>query len=321
MKIVAILITSIAALAASLEARAQAPRFASVTIENDFFVGFDRHYTNGLQVAFLVETAALPGALREAAPFSWSADPDLVVAIGQRLFTPDDKSRRHPDPADRPYAGWLYFLADIRVRSDARVADHLTASLGVVGPSALGRQAQNNVHDALGMDPARGWDDQVSDTVAAFVAYERAWPAALQGAFGDGRVDASPRVSASLGNALTYASAGAVLRYGSVLPRDLPATHISLGPPRDGYRGAPRFGWYVWSGIDARIVARNIFLDGHRASDPSVPRRPTGIDVQVGGTFVWPRARVGFTVVQRSREFRGQDKPDRFGQLSLSFAY
>jgi hypothetical protein len=36
---------------------------------------------------------------------------------------------------------------------------------------------------------------------------------------------------------------------------------------------------------------------------------------------VWRRARVGFTMVERSREFEGQQGPDRFGQLALSFAF
>src|SRR5690606_37248782 len=119
---------------------------------------------------------------------------------------------------------------------------------------------------------------------------------------------------------LAYASAGVVLRYGSQLPNDLPATQISLGPPRDGYRGSPRQGWYVWGGIDARAVARNIFLDG-TGNGPSVERKKSGFDVQGGAVRVWPRWRVGFTVVQRSREFVGQDRPDRFAQLTISVPY
>jgi len=36
---------------------------------------------------------------------------------------------------------------------------------------------------------------------------------------------------------------------------------------------------------------------------------------------VWPRARLGFTIVQRSKEFAGQGGNDRFGQLAVSFTY
>lgn len=302
---------------ATTEEDPQRRRFASLTLENDFFVGFDRHYTNGVQLAFL---AGVPEGLRDIPPFAWSAEPDFVVAVGQRIFTPEDKGRVHPDPADRPYAGWAYLMADFRVRSGA-VIDHLTLNVGVVGPSAHGRQAQNALHSAIGEEPARGWDAQISDELTLMLAYERAWRGVLDGRLGERRYDLSPRVSAALGNVLTYASAGAVLRFGSELPDDLPATHISLGPPRDGYRGASRFGWYLWTGVDARAVAHNMFLEGHAAGDPGVERKPYGFDLQAGATLVWPSVRLGFAVVQRSREFQGQDKPDRFAQLSLSFAH
>ena len=52
----------------------------------------------------------------------------------------------------------------------------------------------------------------------------------------------------------------------------------------------------------------------------SVHRKPLGFDTQLGIAVVWPSARIGFAFVQRSREFAGQDRPDRFGQLALSFA-
>ena len=292
-----------------------APRFVSLTIENDLFVGFDRHYTNGMQAAFLVDVENLPAGLRTAPPLAWSADRDFVAAVGQRIFTPADKTRVSPDPSDRPYAGWLYLMADLRVRS-GEVVDHLLLSIGVVGPAARAKQAQNTVHRLLHKEPARGWDSQIGDRATGLAAYERAWRSAVTGRLGDRSFDLTPRVGAAVGNVLTYASAGAVLRYGSELPSDLPSTHISLGPPRDGYRGAARFGWYAWSGIDARLVARNMFLDGG-----SVERRKQGFDLQVGAAFVWPHARVGFAVIQRSREFYGQDKPDRFAQLTTSFTF
>ena len=45
------------------------------------------------------------------------------------------------------------------------------------------------------------------------------------------------------------------------------------------------------------------------------------MDVQVGIVVAWPSARAGFTLVHRSKEFDGQQGVDRFGQLSISFAY
>jgi hypothetical protein len=212
------------------------PRFVSLTFENDFFVGFDEHYTNGLQAAFVVDLDDLPEGLRKAPPFAFSADRDFVFAVGQRIFTPNDTLRDVPDPADRPYAGWLYLMADIRTRTGSTV-DHLTTSIGVVDPASGARQAQNAVHRLTREDAARGWGHQIANQATVMVGYERAWSALVRGRFNARHYDLTPRAAVTVGNVLTHASTGPVLRYGSELPTDLPATHISLGPPRDGYRG------------------------------------------------------------------------------------
>jgi len=105
-------------------------RLAAITLENDFFAGYDHHYTNGVQAAFVVS-------------------PSTVFAIGQRIYTPTNTDARVPDPADRPYAGWLYAMTDTRLPTRGTI-DHLTLSLGVVGPHALGEQYRYEPAHPLG---------------------------------------------------------------------------------------------------------------------------------------------------------------------------
>ncbi len=138
-------------------ARAEPPRFASFTFENDFFAGYDRHYTNGMQIAFLTDIANAPAVLRENGPLAWSADPQVVLAIGQRIYTPTNTDISPPDPNDRPYAGWLYLMTDVRTRA-APTIDHLTLTLGMVGPASGARQTQDLVHSGLGEVESEGWD-------------------------------------------------------------------------------------------------------------------------------------------------------------------
>ena len=169
----------------------------------------------------------------------------------------------------------------------------------------------------------RGWDAQLDNELALLLGYERAWPSLMRRSLGSLELDFTPRVGATIGNVFTYANTGAVVRLGKNLPDDFPVTHISLGPPRDGYRpSSTRFGWYVWLGTDARLVGWNAFLDGNTFGDsPSVDRKPFGYDLQFGVAAVWRKARIGFTLVRRSKEFETQLEPDEFGQLTASFAF
>lgn len=316
-----LVLIAFAALATARAAHAEPPRFSTFTFENDFFAGYDRHYTNGMQLAFLVDIAGAPDALRNSPPFARSKDPQAVVAIGQRIYTPSNTDIEVPDPNDRPYAGWLYLMTDVRTRA-APTIDHLTLTVGIVGPASGARQTQDFVHNVLGEVESKGWDTQVRNRPTFMAGYERAWPGVESGAFAGQHWDIATRVGASVGTPMTYADAGAVLRWGRNLPADLPVTHISLGPPRDGFRGTPAFGWYAWAGADARVVGYNAFIDGNTFNGgPNVRLQPFGFDVQVGIAAAWPSARVGFTLVERSHEFKGQAGNDKFGQLAISFPY
>ena len=299
----------------------EAGTFVTLTGDNDFFAGYDHHYTNGFQVAISADRMALPAMLRSLPPLHGGDDPHITLAIGQRIYTPTDKTRVEPDPLDRPYGGWLYALADVRVRSGHAV-DSVQASLGIIGPASLAKQTQNIYHGLIGADKARGWDAQLDNQLALLLGYERAWPSLLRTQAASLTLDVTPKVGATLGNVYTYANTGAVLRFGHNLPDDFPVTDISLGPPRDGYRpGNTRFGWYAWIGTDVRVVGWNAFLDGNMfGGGPSVKREPFGHDLQLGLAAIWGRSRIGFTFVRRSKEFETQTADDKFGQLTFSFA-
>jgi hypothetical protein len=295
--------------------------FVTLIADNDWFVHKDRHYTGGSHIAFVKDIDTLPALVRGFAPLTWSADHMVALALGQRIYTPSTTNPKPDEPADRPYAGWVYAQADIRTQTGP-VVDHLIANVGYIGPAAGGRQVQNISHHILSSRQYPGWGDQLKSEPTLLVGFERSWPALFGRRPGSLALDASPYAGVVAGNVYTYANTGLVVRLGNNLPDDLPVAQLTLGTPRDGYRGAAGFGWYVWLGGDVRAVARNVFIDGSTFRDsPSVDRKPFQYDIQLGVVVAWPKARVGLTVLQRSREFASQVGVDRFGQLSVSFAY
>lgn len=305
---------------------AAASGYWSLQVENDLTAGSDRHYTNGLRLSWLSGENRVPEVVREAADHIPLFPADSVkrwgLALGHSMFTPENTTTTALVPTERPYAGWLYGSVNV-VSDTGQRLDLLELSLGVVGPSALAGEVQNEWHRLIGARPINGWRNQIKDEPGVMLTYvrkQRAWQ--HFGVAGLG-VDVTPHAGVALGNVMTHAAVGVMLRAGQNLPKDYgpPRIRPSL-PGSTFFTPQPGLGWYVFAGVEGRAVARNIFLDGNTwRSSHSVSRLPWVGDAQVGAVVTWRDMRVSLTHVLRTREYRGQPEVDRFGSLSLSVRY
>ena len=297
------------------------------TAENDLFGGgTDRYYSNGVLLSWRSPSVALPAPLSWIdAQLSWLFGPGNLrwgLSLGQNLYTPEDKYSYVPDPRDRPYAGHLYAAFSLS-RSTAATQTLLELQAGVVGPSALGEQVQNNYHRLIGVRRLNGWDYQLKDEPTLNAVAERRWRVPLGGVAGfDAEV--IPSIVAAAGNAEIYAGGGVTLRLGQGLETDWGPTRIR--PALAGssfFQPRQDFGWYVFVGLDGRVVGRDLFLDGNtfRSHGPSVDRRPLVGEARVGAAVFWRGARLAYTQVIRSEEFRAQRGAQTFGSISASFRF
>lgn len=297
-----------------------------LTFENDIFSNLDQHYTNGLRLSYTTSETGTPSWLAEAARafplFPDAAPVRANFAIGQSIFTPQDTDARVPDPDDRPYAGWLYASVGLMADSGRRL-DQLELQIGVIGPWSLAEEVQNGTHFVIGDEKAKGWDSQIGNEVGVVLSYERSWRSAYSGSFVGLDFDVMPSVGASLGNVLTQAEAGAMLRLGEDLPLDYGPPRISPGlPGSDFFIPTGDFGWYFFAGIEGRAVARNIFLDGNTWKDSaSVDKHIFVGDIQAGIAVTYGNVRLAYTHVLRSPEFQGDKAINSFGGLSLSWRF
>ncbi|HYM30787.1 MAG TPA: lipid A deacylase LpxR family protein [Candidatus Cybelea sp.] len=330
-----ILLPAVAALVlGSAGAKADDRGRVTVIEENDSIAGpTDKHYTQGLRISYL-SAPVEPGAafdrmfdgLGDALfPADSGARRHTDWAIGQSIFTPTDLKRRFPDPADRPYGAWLYGSAGLIQDTDSRRLDVLEVQLGMVGPAALGRQAQNRWHQyVIHVDTALGWSSQLHNEPGLVASYGRKWR--LAGNFTGSAWDADvvPSAGATLGNVFTYAEGGAMLRLGYNLGSDYGPPRIAPGQSGTDYVNAHPaggdLGAYVFVGGEGRLVARNIFLDGSSfGPSPSVDKRMAVGDLSFGASVLWgPYVRGSFAYVVRSEEFIGQRGADHFPSVGLS---
>ncbi len=323
-------------LAAATAAADEAARF-SVIEENDGIITHkDRYYTQGLQVSDL--SADLAGRAEWKKVFDAVGvvlptyrDGETVqrrfeyVPIGQALFTPHDTSLATPDPSDRPYGAWLYTGLHLLQENDRRSLNNLELLIGVVGPSAFGREVQNGYHLVVGDGVADGWPHQLHDRVAGQLSYD--YKRRLMLDFGSRYgADIIPEAGISLGNVYRYIDGGVLLRLGNALDVDYGPEHLRpalSGTAFGDYRrlGGSRFHWYLYAGMQERWVSYNLFIDGApEVASRGLSRPPTTSDFVAGASLFFGRFfRADFLAARRSTEFNGQQGPDVFGGVNMVF--
>ena len=301
----------------------------SLQIENDKISRTDRHYTNGFRLAWVSDRKeGGPEWMRDTLEFLYPSSlkaARIGFSFGQTIFTPNDIEARELIRDDRPYAGWLFAGASLHGESQGGpldILDTIEVTVGIVGPQAFGREAQNNIHNFMGVDESNGWDNQLQNEPAVNLMLERRWrhkPLTVSGI----EADVIPHVGGSAGNVFTFGGAGLIFRLGQDLAIDYGPAHIqpSLSGP-ELMAEDHGFAWYLFAGAEGRGVLRNIFLDGNSFADShGVDHKPFVGDLQAGLTVAYQRVRASLALMYRTKEFDGQDESDTFGALNLSWHF
>jgi len=318
-----------AVLAAAAPAYAEPPQdpkgIFTFQVENDAASTLkgtsDQYYTSGLRLGYTSGTNAVPGFLSGIGRAVWGDGVQRVsIDISQSIFTPRNTQINPPNPRDRPYAGYLNAtLGLLQDTDDTRSL--LALSVGVVGPSALGRVVQNGFHDIIGDTPNRGWSSQLKDEPAVELLAERTFRLPITRFYGL-ETDALPALTAGVGTVRDYVQAGVSFRLGQGLESDFGAPRIRPGVSgSDAYTPNRPFAWYVFAGADGQGVARDVFLDGStfRNHSPSVTKRPYLGEFQAGLAAMFYGVRVTYTQTWQSDSFKGQKSGlFNFGSLALS---
>ncbi|MFZ5931925.1 MAG: lipid A deacylase LpxR family protein [Pseudomonadota bacterium] len=151
------------------------------------------------------------------------------------------------------------------------------------------------------------------------LTYERKWRKIYEfSPFGLG-TDFTPHVGFNLGNINTDGSAGATLRLGYDLPADYGPPRIRPSQPgSDFFIPTKTLGGYLFTTVDARAVARNIFLDGSTFKDsPHVNKKKLVNSLQLGAAVTYGQTRLSYTHVLLTREYTTQRRKAAFGALTL----
>ncbi len=302
----------------------------TVVIENDSIgAGTDRNYTSGASINYTDVNADFPKIAHQidkAIPtFEINETSSIHYSLGQTIFTPKDTANTGVDVNDRPWAAFLYGTMGMISLTDNHT-DEVEVTLGVIGPAALGEQSQKFIHKHITDSPIpKGWAYQLKNEPGIMLGWQRAWPQYLKEQTGKYFWSLKPYLGATLGNIRTYGNAGFTLR---LSPSDSKwqDTPIRIRPamPGSGIYEIPlqRWSWSLFTGLETRVVARDIFLDGNTfATSYSVEKEPIVADATAGASLTYNNTRISYTVVYRTKEFENQEKPEIFGALSVGVRF
>lgn len=332
--VLAMRIAAMAGLAGGGAAWAQAPAPAAadnvnvwtIQIENDTVSTdsvSDRYYSNGLRLGWTSTPGLVPSSLQGLGNKLWGAgEARISVDLTHQVYTPFDTKSGNPPANDRPFAGVL--MANFAlVQDSANTRSTLALGLGLVGPGAGGQTVQNGFHDLIDQRKVRGWNTQLRNEPLLQITSERTWRLPL-GRLAAIETDALPSLTASVGNLLAYIQTGVTLRLGQGLDAD-----FGTARPRPGLTGGDYFrrvrplAWYLFLGVDGRLVGRDLTLDGNSfANSRSVKKYPGVGEVQAGLAVMAYGMRLTYTHRLTSPEFRGQRRGlHQTGSLALSVRF
>ncbi|MGX6647249.1 lipid A deacylase LpxR family protein [Maricaulaceae bacterium MS644] len=298
----------------------------SLVVENDLFGGTDRNYSNGLRLEWVRPADDFNPWLRRAARTQPFVDLDGIelrdgFAVSHTLYTPRDITLEVPPADDHPYAAHLsvqFFAA----ASEANAENTVMIDIGLIGPSAGGEFIQESWHQLIDGEQPLGWDAQLKDEIVFAISGQRGVRHTGPN-IGPLQLDALTHAGLTLGTLRTSASVGATVRAGFGLDQAFapPRLRPAIGPS-SLYRPGEGVAGYVFAGVGAYGVARDVFLDGNTFTDSaSVEKYFAVADLQAGAAIHAGRYRLAFTYIVRTEQFQGQNGMQKFGAISLSRAF
>ncbi|PST81727.1 DUF2219 domain-containing protein [Pedobacter yulinensis] len=284
--------------------------------DNDayLFYGQDRYYTNGLYIYY--RHAADQQHLRsglEKRIWEFSA--------GQGMYNPISGYSPEAGQQDRPFAGYLFAGAALNQLYSNESALKLAVQAGVIGPAALGREAQELLHRIVGFYEIRGWEYQVREDLALnfSASYNRLIFRPAEGDF-----DLSAEGYANVGTAFSGAGAAAVFRLGRI-NQFFHSAYLQASAsnaPKQKALHASEFFLYVKPQLN--LVAYDATIQGgmfNRDSPVTFGAKPFVFVQQLGLNYSSQRFTIDFGLTFKSKEVKSTARPHQYGSVSMYYRF
>lgn len=311
-----------------------------LTLENDFIVGTDVAYTNGLKIELSFNNPEFERFFKRLG-FDHS---DFYFLCGQNIYNTSQHAQKTRLPEEPNNAGLLYCGAAVnsykmnaeRARIDSM--QRLEAQLGSFGKSSYANQVQNGFHTLIG-DKKVNWDYQVGDRFYFNINFQKYKKVAEGTIYGDSKPEYNVIVNAG-GNAGTftnYVNAGVVFNYrllgtlidmyvGNKMTPTLAEELSMLSIEQRFQRLACNSSWSInlYLGASASYIVNNYRIDG--SSQHNTDIAPFVYDLKAGVVVRYKNLFIDAGYVFRSPEWvntnhRPNGTSHAFGMISITYRY
>ncbi|CAA0099867.1 lipid A deacylase LpxR family protein [Zhongshania aliphaticivorans] len=296
--------------------------WVSFAFDNDFFVGSDGGYTNGLYLS-LYDTGndgRHPKATWLLRPLMWTISDEhfssavSILSVGQSMITPQNISEPNPPEDELPYSGLLFVNSSYLLFADKYV-EKVSTSLGFVGPLSMAENSQKVIHKLLSSDQPQGWDTQIKNELVFQFDRGRArrlWVADSM----DWDFIATNEIN--IGTISSGINLGGFLRYGTQLASSYGTTLLDsarITNPR-----AIGVGWNLYLGLNLEYIFNQIYTDGNTFRDSrSIKYEHSRLGATVGVRYSLQRYSLTFALSDLDIVNSELQDLTQFGRLTFAY--
>lgn len=284
--------------------------------DNDAYLATrqDKYYTNGLFFTFR-------HAFDEQKLKANLAKKIWELEMGQKMYNPSSGKVSDISEVDRPFAGYLYAGGSIDWFYKNETVLRGTVQTGVIGPAALGEEAQTFLHSNFGFYDIEGWQFQINNELAfnSSLSYTGLLVRDTENTF-----DLTANAYANLGTTFTGAGAGAMFRLGKInelFNSVLTNSRISNSKTDSLPKG--EFFFYAQPMIHA--VAYDATVSGGLFREDKGPvtygTKPLVLSQEFGVMYGSRRWTLDFSVIYKSREVKSRARPHQYGSFTAFYRF
>jgi len=285
--------------------------------DNDAYLwyGQDRYYTNGLFFFYrhAVDQSKFQSRKLEKVIYAFT--------IGQQMYTPLSGFLPEPELQDRPFAGYLFGRGQINFLYKNEQVLKVGLSLGTVGPNSLAREAQNLLHNTVGLYSTSGWDYQIGNSPALNLHTEYA---ALIYRRSNDSFDLSLDSHLDLGSTFTGIGAGLLVRIGNINQFFHSAYHHTTVGQNGNIKPARAREFYFYAKPQLKYVAFDATIQGGLFANNSPVTfavRPLVFEQKLGVNYTTRRFSIDYALTFRSKELQSPARQHQFGTITGSYRF